>query len=139
MLLFQLQDLLLRIVQTAYFKQPYKSEEEFQSEMVQLTKDLHNHLELLEKFFPSDDGNNPMWFTGTQLSYVDFFAYEIIQRYQELVQPDCLSAIPDKYPKLAEFMTRFESLEPLRDYLASDEYKKAPIFGPIAKIGNTRR
>ena len=137
MLLFQIQDFSHRLVQTAFYNQPYKNDEDFQAEMVQLTNDMHTHLELLEKFFPSGEGD--IWLTGTQLSYVDFFAYEIIQRYQELVQPDCLSAIPDKYPKLAVFMTRFESLEPLRDYLASDEYKKAKIFGPNAKIGSTRR
>ena len=135
MVLFQLHDLVQRLTSTVnrkspFSKQPDVSEEDFAEEMEALKKDLHVYLEGLEKFL-----NTKPWFIGEKISYVDFLAYEILDRYRELVEPTCL----DKYEQLSGFMKRFESLEKLRNYLASDSYRKAAIYGPFSMLGNKRK
>lgn len=130
MLQMQLNDLVERMIVSNYYKQPYASEEDFQKEMEQLKKESATALELYEKFL--EPGK---WFTGDKLSYIDFLAYEILDWYRELVDVDCLK----KHAKLSAFMKRFEGLEKLKDFLASDEYRKNAIFGPMAKFGNKKK
>src|SRR5699024_4203097 len=115
MFLFQINEMIERMIISNYYKQPYASEEDFQKEMNQLRTELNEKLELLEKFL--EPGK---WFTGEKMSYVDFLAYETLDWYRELVQPDCLK----KHEKLSAFMKQFEALDKLRDYLASDSYRK---------------
>ena len=130
MVMLQINDMFERMIVTAYYKQPYASDEAFQKELVELATSLHTYLEVLEKYLQPNH-----WLTGEKLSYVDFLAYEIIDWYRELVQKDCLS----KYTKLSAYMKRFEGLDRLKDYLASDAYRKDAIFGPFASFGNKRK
>lgn len=130
MLYFQLNDLNNRLMQMAF--KSFTTESSFKAEMNLLRSDLHTHLKLLDDYLQVE---GYPWLTRESISYVDFWAYEILDRYRQIVEKDCL----DRYPRLSYFMLRVESLESLKQWLASDEYKKAPIFGPAAKIGSTRR
>lgn len=129
MVLFQVNELSDRIRQTTHFKK-YDSDEAFQKELDQLKINLQKQFELLEKFIIFKK-----WFTGERLSYVDFFAYEVIDWVRELIDQKCL----EKFANLSRFMLQFEQLDNLKEFLASDKYKKGAIFGPSAKIGNTPR
>jgi hypothetical protein len=42
-----------------------------------------------------------------------------------------------KFPRLESYLQRIESLPKIKEYLASDRFKKFPINGPSAKWGNT--
>lgn len=128
MLLFQLHDFQYRLFNTLYFNGSIDSKE-FKNEMKALQKDLNDHLDKLESYLKHN------WLMGDKLSHVDFLAYEVIDRYRELINKDCL----EKYPKLSRYMERFEALEKLKDWLASDDFKKKAISGPFAKFGNTQR
>ena len=130
MVMHQLHDLVDRILVTVYHKQPYASDEDLEKEMIELKKSWNSQLELLEKYL-----QNRVWFTGDKLSYVDFLAYEFLDWYRELVEPISV----DKNPKVDSFMKRFESLDRLKEYLASDAYRKDAVFGPFAKFGNKKK
>lgn len=130
MLMMKLNDCVERMVIANYHKQPYATEADFEKEMEQLRKEHDSTLELFEKFLVPGK-----WLTGDKLSYVDFLAYEIFDWYRELVPNDSLK----KHEKLSAYMKRFEELENLKDFLASDEYRKNAIFGPFAKFGNKKK
>lgn len=122
----QIVDLRDRFVRSAYHKS-YPTEADLQAELAALRTDLAHYLTELESYI----GDRP-WLTGTRLSFVDFIAYEYLDWYRDFVQPDCFA----NYPKMAEYMKRFEELPQLREHLASVEYRKAPILNPTrAKIG----
>lgn len=135
MLLYQIQDMLLRLNKLMFFNYPATvplDDPAFQSGLAQLKQDLPGYLDLLEKFA---DSHKSGWLSGEQISYVDFYAYEIIDWYREVIDKDCLQ----KYPKLGGFMHQFEQLAPLKEWLASEEYRRAPLVSPFARIGGNRR
>ncbi len=125
-------DLRDRFVRASYYKS-YNSQEEIQAELAALRKDLAHYLTELERYLAENEkGDHPQWLTGAGLSFVDFIAYEYLDWYRDFVQPDCFAA----YPKMADYMRRFEALPRLKEHLASDAYRKAPILNPTrAKIG----
>ena len=82
------------------------------------------HLQLLSKFLGSNQ-----WLVG-RLTYVDFMAYETFDIIRNFT-PETF----DKFPVLKEFMSRFESLEPIKKYMSSPQYISWPFTGPFSKWG----
>ncbi|MPC08074.1 Glutathione S-transferase Mu 2 [Portunus trituberculatus] len=62
--------------------------------------------------------------TGSRsLTFADFLIYEFLDQHR-VVFPSCLDATPP----LQRFMTRFESLESIREYMAGPTFMTAPLF-----------
>jgi len=69
------------------------------------------------------------WIAGSNITYVDFFAYEVV--YQLTVfDSKCL----DKFPKLQAYLKRFEELPAIKAYMATPNYLKAPLYTHMAKV-----
>ncbi|XP_045118417.1 glutathione S-transferase Mu 2-like [Portunus trituberculatus] len=71
----------------------------------------------------SDFLGHHSWFAGEELTFADFLIYEFLDQHR-VVFPSCLDAIPP----LQRFMTRFESLESIREYMAGPTFMTAPLF-----------
>ncbi|CAG2172585.1 unnamed protein product, partial [Oppiella nova] len=69
---------------------------------------LKQHITLLVKFL-----GDKQWLTG-QLSYVDFWAYEILDGMRAYVPP-----VVDKCPTIKQYLDRFEALPPIKAYRSS--------------------
>nr|CDS21013.1 glutathione S transferase [Echinococcus granulosus] len=68
------------------------------------------------------------WLTGDKINYPDFNLCELLNQLRKF-EPSCL----EMYPKLQSYLTRFENLPALREYMASKEFKTRPCNAPIAK------
>jgi len=85
---------------------------------------LPQQLDLLSKFLGKNEWLN------VNLSYVDFFAYEILDWFR-VFSPNCL----DKWQNLREYMKRFEKLPAIASYMSSNEFKSWPIISPASNWG----
>jgi glutathione S-transferase len=88
--------------------------------------DLKERLELFEKYL-----QNKKWFVGDKISIVDFPMYEMLDQHK-LLDPTCL----DAFPKLQEFVERFENLPAIKAYMRSDKFMARPLNNKMAKFGN---
>ncbi|CDS38088.1 glutathione S-transferase [Echinococcus multilocularis] len=68
------------------------------------------------------------WLTGDKINYPDFSLCELLNQLMKF-EPTCL----EKYPRLKAYLSRFENLPALRDYMASKEFKTCPCNGASAK------
>ncbi|KAL3191632.1 hypothetical protein MRX96_059725 [Rhipicephalus microplus] len=68
------------------------------------------------------------WALGDRLTYVDFVLYEGLDWHREF-KPEALA----KYPPLVHYLRRF-----VKEYFASDKYKKWPITGPLRPWGTQK-
>ncbi|MTV28749.1 hypothetical protein FTX61_25725, partial [Nitriliruptoraceae bacterium ZYF776] len=68
------------------------------------------------------------WLTGDKINYPDFNLCELLNQLVKF-EPTCLK----KLPKLQAYLTRFENLPALKDYMASKEFKTRPCNGAMAK------
>lgn len=127
MLSSQIWDIKTRLTDALYVKS-FNTEREFQFELYLVRHDLIKYLTRLEQFLEAKQ-----WFLSDRLSYIDFLAYEFIDWYRLFVKQDCL----EKYPKLTNFMTRFEQLPRLSEYFGTEEYRKLACTTPFAKLGYT--
>lgn len=57
--------------------------------------------------------------------------YEMLDQHL-LLEKDCLK----DFKNLQDFQKRFEELEPIKKYMASSRFIKAPINNKMAKFGN---
>ncbi|KAL7647620.1 UNVERIFIED_CONTAM: hypothetical protein RMT77_001220 [Armadillidium vulgare] len=104
----------------------YKSKEDFDKSVDEYkTKILLPRLKTLSKYL----GTHP-WFAGDHLTYVDFLLYEILDINQRL-DSNCLK----DFDNLKQFTIRFESLEPIKNYMNSDRFMRDPLNGPMAAFG----
>ncbi|XP_040854561.1 glutathione S-transferase Mu 2 isoform X4 [Ochotona curzoniae] len=87
---------------------------------------LPEKLKLLAQFL----GKRP-WFAGDKITFVDFVAYDVIERNQ-VFEPRCL----DAFPTLKEFLARFEGLEKISAYMKSSRFLPRPVFTKMAMWGN---
>ena len=102
-----------------------KTEEEFQKQRDEYEgTTLPQHLEQLNDYL-----GDSQWFT-TQFSYVDIFAYELLD-YWRLFSPSTFA----KYANLVNLVARFENLPRIKEYFSSSEYKRWQLFSPMAKWG----
>ncbi|CAG2117361.1 unnamed protein product [Medioppia subpectinata] len=70
------------------------------------------------------------WFTGNEVNYVDFLAYEVLDWFR-LFSPETVN----KYQNLVQFLTRFESLPAIKAYMKSPEFISWPLLGGYAPWG----
>ena len=117
-------DIRNRLIISVYHKS-YSTDKDFELELDAVRQDLAVALGQLEQWI-----SDRKFLIGDQLTYVDFLAYEYLDWYRVLVQSDCFA----KYPKMEAYMKRFEELEQLKDYLASDQYRNGNCTGPYAKF-----
>ncbi|KAL6044714.1 Glutathione S-transferase Mu 3 [Balamuthia mandrillaris] len=87
------------------------------------TKDvLPGRLAAFEKFL----GEKP-FFIGDKITVVDFPLYELLDQHR-LMKEDCLEG----HPRLKEFLVRFEQLDRIAAYLASDRFAARPVNNKVA-------
>lgn len=75
-------------------------------------------------------GKQP-WFLGNKITFVDFIAYDVLERNQ-VFEPTCL----DAFPNLKDFISRFEGLEKISAYMKSSRFLPRPVFTKMAVWGN---
>ncbi|KAM6044257.1 glutathione S-transferase 2-like [Chlamydotis macqueenii] len=73
------------------------------------------------------------WFAGEKLTFVDFLAYDVLDRLHMFV-PNC----PELQGNLGQFLQRFEALEKISAYMRSGRFLRTPIFAPTAHWGTTK-
>ncbi|CAG2100196.1 unnamed protein product [Medioppia subpectinata] len=88
-----------------------------------ITGTLEPQLALFAKFLA-----DKLWFTGGQVSYVDFMAYEVLDWWRQYL-PESVA----KHPTVGQYLDRFEALPAFKAYQSSAEYNPWPAFGPRAK------
>jgi len=84
---------------------------------------LPGQLELLSNFI----GENT-WSVGDSLTYVDFMIYEALYQHR-VFSSNCLHA----FPRLETFLTQFEALPAIAEYMKSPDYIEAPLYTRLAK------
>ncbi|VDO01327.1 unnamed protein product [Rodentolepis nana] len=89
-------------------------------------KSLPDSLKTFEEYL-----GDKTWLTGEKINYPDFNLCEILNQLEKF-EPSCLS----KFPKLKAYLTRFENLPELKEYMSSEEFKKRDCNGIIAKWRN---
>ncbi|CAN7985222.1 unnamed protein product [Ixodes hexagonus] len=73
---------------------------------------------------------NRKWVLGDRLTYVDFLVYEALDWNHEF------SAAHFKdFPVLEQYLKSFEELPKIKEYFASDKYRKWPITAPHFQWG----
>eukprot|EP00741_Cyanophora_paradoxa_P008466 tig00001333_g8193.t1 len=72
-------------------------------------------------------GERP-WFAGDNLTFIDFIMYELLDQMR-LMQPDSL----DAFPKLGAYLTRFEALPAIAEYMKSPEFIQRPVNNKVAQ------
>ena len=65
-----------------------------------------------------------------QLTVVDFVMYELLDQHRIFD-----ASLVDAHDNLGKFLKRFEELEPIKTYMASDRFIKAPLNNKMAKFG----
>ncbi|KAM7538886.1 hypothetical protein Aperf_G00000052771 [Anoplocephala perfoliata] len=86
-------------------------------------KGLPDSLKTFEKYL-----GDKTWLTGVKINYPDFFLCDILNQLEKF-EPTCLRAVP----KLKAYLTRFENLPALKNYMASKEFKTRLCYLPSAK------
>lgn len=75
-------------------------------------------------------GKRP-WFAGDKITFVDFIAYDVLERNQ-VFEATCL----DAFPNLKDFIARFEGLKKISDYMKSSRFLPRPVFTKMAIWGS---
>ncbi|XP_063138704.1 glutathione S-transferase Mu 7 isoform X1 [Rattus norvegicus] len=75
-------------------------------------------------------GKRP-WFAGDKITFVDFIAYDVLERNQ-VFEATCL----DAFPNLKDFIARFEGLKKISDYMKSSRFLPRPLFTKMAIWGS---
>uniref|UniRef100_G3MSC2 glutathione transferase n=1 Tax=Amblyomma maculatum TaxID=34609 RepID=G3MSC2_AMBMU len=70
------------------------------------------------------------WVMGDRMTYVDFLLYEGLDWHREF-RPEAVQ----RWPNIVRYLERFEELPNIKEYFASDKYKKWPILGPLRPWG----
>lgn len=67
------------------------------------------------------------WVAGNDMTYIDFFTYEILYHMTKF-NPKCL----DKFPMLKEYIYRFEELPAIQKYMNSESFLESPCYSRFA-------
>ncbi|XP_049736118.1 glutathione S-transferase Mu 1-like isoform X2 [Elephas maximus indicus] len=92
---------------------------DFEKLKPQYLEELPDKMRLFSEFL----GKRP-WFAGDKITFVDFLAYDVIER-SRIFEPKCL----DTFPNLKDFIARFEGLERISAYMKSSRFRPRPVFG----------
>jgi len=71
------------------------------------------------------------FFAGPKMTYVDFIAYELIDKWILFEK-----SIVSNFPNLVSFHDRIEKIPSVAKYMASDKFIKWPLNGDMAKWGS---
>ncbi|XP_037079986.1 glutathione S-transferase Mu 5-like [Pollicipes pollicipes] len=71
------------------------------------------------------------WFAGGNLTVVDFVMYELLDQHRLLD-----ASLLEPHDNLKKFLHRFEELDAIKKYMASDRFMKSPLNNVAAKFGN---
>ncbi|KAM7539137.1 hypothetical protein Aperf_G00000056607 [Anoplocephala perfoliata] len=96
---------------------------DFDNQKEQFLKRIHDTL----KIFEEELGDN-IWLTGDKINYPDFSLCELLNQLEKF-EPSYLS----DFPKLKAYLTRFENLPAIKDYMASKEFKTRACWSAYAK------
>ncbi|KAM4807232.1 glutathione S-transferase Mu 2 isoform 6-T6 [Urocitellus parryii] len=91
---------------------------DFEKLKPEFLEDLPEKMKLYSQFL----GKHP-WFAGDKITFVDFLVYDVLDVHR-LFEPKCL----DAFPNLKDFMSRFEGLRKISDYMKSSRFLSRPIF-----------
>jgi len=69
------------------------------------------------------------WLAGDKLTYVDFLVYEMLDQHK-VFAPGCL----DKHTNLQAYVERFEQLDNIKKYRASDKFIDRPFNNKSAQF-----
>ncbi|CAG2105612.1 unnamed protein product, partial [Medioppia subpectinata] len=95
---------------------------DFKTEKVKyLAETLPQQLDSLSRFL-----GTRQWFTGNHINYVDFLAYELMDRFR-VFSPETV----DKYQNLVQLLTRFEIGHSLDQRLSGGYFKVRGLAQPI--------
>uniref|UniRef100_A0A803SWI4 Glutathione S-transferase n=1 Tax=Anolis carolinensis TaxID=28377 RepID=A0A803SWI4_ANOCA len=117
----QLMDFRMQLARICYSPDFEKLKPEF-------IEQLPDKLKLFSQFL-----GDRTWFTGNKISYVDFIAYDVLDRHL-MFQPKCL----DQFKNLKDFLGRFEALEKISAYMKSGRFLRTPVFLRNATWGNKK-
>eukprot|EP00296_Roombia_truncata_P008428 JP446910.1.p1 GENE.JP446910.1~~JP446910.1.p1 ORF type:complete len:215 (+),score=56.45 JP446910.1:39-683(+) len=87
--------------------------------------------QFLNKKFAGIDGYlaKQPWMAGENVTAADFHMYELCDQARIM-----FPAILDTYPKITDFIKRFEALAPIAAYMASPRFMASPINNKIAQF-----
>ncbi|XP_029826116.2 glutathione S-transferase Mu 1-like [Ixodes scapularis] len=90
---------------------------------VEVARKIHETL-IGKELKPWDDFlRGRAWALGDRLTYVDFMLYEALDWIRD-TKPDEFK----RFPTLVKFLDKFEELPNIKQYMASDKYKKRPFL-----------
>ncbi|XP_077883084.1 glutathione S-transferase Mu 2 isoform X1 [Ictidomys tridecemlineatus] len=95
---------------------------DFEKKKPEYLETLPEKMKLYSQFL----GKHP-WFAGDKITFVDFLVYDVLDQHR-LFEPKCL----DAFPNLKDFMSRFEGLKKISDYMKSSRFLPRPIFAKMA-------
>uniref|UniRef100_A0A023GJ06 glutathione transferase n=1 Tax=Amblyomma triste TaxID=251400 RepID=A0A023GJ06_AMBTT len=121
-------DMLEQQVREMYLMLPYSA-----APLAQLYYSLETYAKELDDFLGPWDRllANRKWVMGDRMTYVDFLLYEGLDWHREF-KPEAVQ----RWPNIVRYLERFEELPNIKEYFASDKYKKWPILGPHRPWGN---
>jgi len=114
----QLVDMNMSLVRICY-------DPNFDTLKVDYLKNLPTSLDLLSKFL----GDRP-FLAGESVTYVDFMAYELLDKINLLSSEEL-----ERVPNLKKYVERVEALPQIASYLKTAP--KVPLNGPMAKWGGS--
>ncbi|KAM6167606.1 glutathione S-transferase Mu 2 isoform 1-T1 [Erethizon dorsatum] len=102
----------------------------YSSDFEKLKPEYLDQLPEMMKLFSQFLGKQP-WFAGDKITFVDFLAYDVLERNQ-VFERTCL----DAFPNLKDFISRFEGLKKISAYMKSSRFLPRPVFTKMAVWGN---
>ncbi|EHA99508.1 Glutathione S-transferase Mu 2 [Heterocephalus glaber] len=111
----QLMDTCMQLVKVCYSPDFEKKKPEF-------LEGLPDKMKLFSQFL----GEQP-WFAGNKITIKDFLAYDVLDLHH-IFEPKCL----DAFPKLKDFISRFEGLKKSSAYMKSSLFLPGLLFLKLA-------
>lgn len=115
----QATDLRMGLIRLVYFSSNFEqSKEDYLKILPDLVKEFSKFL-----------GSNK-WILGDKISYVDFLLYDALD-FNRLFDEQSFEGAD----VVNAYLARFEAIPQINAYMTGGEYKKLPIFSPIASWG----
>lgn len=115
----QATDLRMGLIRLVYFSSDFEQNKE------DYLKVLPGLVEDFQKFLGSNE-----WVLGDKITYVDFLLYDALD-FNRLFDAKSF----EEADVVNAYLARFEAIPQIKAYMTSGEYKKLPIFSPMASWG----
>ncbi|CAL8083425.1 unnamed protein product [Calicophoron daubneyi] len=113
-----LNDLRMKFVHTCYSPGLAENKNNFLKDLPDALKMFQDHL------------SNREWISGEKIDYPDFNLYDLLDAIQSF-EPGALK----QFPKLQDFLRRFEEIPKIKAYMSSPRYMKWPFNNKMAQWG----